>query len=129
MRASNDALPAAGVAVVNADDEHAAFFRRRAGARRVVDFGIGAAMVGGGYLLKELSSELRLRTPAGEASATLAIPGLHNVRNAFAAAACAHAAGIELAINRRGAERLPPLYGAAPGEAGAGRTYRNRRQL
>ena len=106
-----DALPAAGVAVVNADDGHAAFFRRRAGARRVVDFGIGAAMVGGGYLLKELSSELRLRTPAGEASATLAIPGLHNVRNAFAAAACAHAAGIELASIAAGLSAFRPYTG------------------
>src|SRR6266850_1033734 len=106
-----DALPAAGVAVVNADDEHAAFFRRRAGARRVVDFGIGAAVVGGGYVLKELSSELRLRIPAGEASATLAIPGLHNVRNAFAAAACAHAAGIELASIAPGLSAFRPYTG------------------
>ena len=35
-----------------------------------------------------------VRTPAGEARASLAIPGLHNVRNALAAAACAHAAGV-----------------------------------
>src|SRR5690349_20875766 len=41
-----DALPPDGVAIVNADDAHAGFFRRRAGARKVVDFGIGAhAMV------------------------------------------------------------------------------------
>src|SRR5204863_4143843 len=89
-----DALGAAGVAVVNADDEHAAYFRQRAGTRRMVDFGLQRGAVGGGYALKELSSELRLRTPQGEAQATLAIPGIHNVRNAFAAAACAHAAGI-----------------------------------
>ena len=49
----------AGVAVVNADDDHAAYFRQRAGARRMVDFGLRRGMVGGGYVLKELSSELR----------------------------------------------------------------------
>jgi UDP-N-acetylmuramoyl-tripeptide--D-alanyl-D-alanine ligase len=90
-----DALPATGVAVVNADDAHAAFFRSRAGARRVVDFGLeAAALVAGGYSLKPLTSEITIRTPSGGCKATLAIPGLHNVRNALAAAACAFAAGI-----------------------------------
>jgi UDP-N-acetylmuramoyl-tripeptide--D-alanyl-D-alanine ligase len=89
-----DALPADGVAVINADDPHAAFFRSRAGKRRSVDFGLGGAAVGGRYRLQHLSSEIRLHTPAGEADATLAIPGIHNVRNALAAAACAYAVGI-----------------------------------
>ena len=89
-----DALPADGVAVINADDPHAAFFRSRAGKRRSVEFGLGGAPVGGRYRLQHLSSEIRLQTPAGEADATLAIPGMHNVRNALAAAACAHAVGI-----------------------------------
>jgi len=106
-----DALPAGGVAVVNADDAHAGFFRQRAGTRRVVDFGIGSATVGGGYALKDLSSELRLRTPEGEASATLAIPGLHNVRNALAAAACAHAAGVELGSIAEGLCAFRPYTG------------------
>ena len=89
------ALPADGTAVVNADDALVAVFRRAAAPHRVVEFGLGTgAAVGGGYVLKQLSSEIRVRTPAGEAAATLAIPGLHNVRNALAAAACAHAAGV-----------------------------------
>ena len=106
-----DALGAKGVAVVNADDDHAAYFRSRAGAKRMVDFGLQRGMVGGGYVLKELSSELRLRTPQGEAQATLAIPGIHNVRNAFAAAACAHAAGIELASIAAGLGAFRPYTG------------------
>jgi UDP-N-acetylmuramoyl-tripeptide--D-alanyl-D-alanine ligase len=90
-----EALPPQGVAVVNADDAHADFFRGRAGARRVVDFGIdGAAAVTATYALQGLSTDLSLRTPAGPCKATLAIPGLHNVRNALAAAACAFAAGV-----------------------------------
>jgi UDP-N-acetylmuramoyl-tripeptide--D-alanyl-D-alanine ligase len=90
-----DALPPEGVAVVNADDAQAAFFRQRAGGRRVVDFGIeGGAAITGGYSLRPLTSDISIRTPAGDARTTLAIPGLHNVRNALAAAACAHAAGI-----------------------------------
>ena len=88
------ALPADGVAVVNADDAYVALFRKAAGARRVVDFSLGTAAVSGGYALKNLSSEIRIRTAEGETQATLAIPGLHNVRNALAAAACAYAAGV-----------------------------------
>jgi len=106
-----DALPTNGIAVVNADDAHADYFRDRAGKRRVVDFGLGTAAVTGGYTLKELSSDLKLRTPDGEAPATLAIPGLHNVRNAFAAAACAHAAGIGTASIAAGLSAFRPYTG------------------
>ncbi|MGH8705417.1 MAG: UDP-N-acetylmuramoyl-tripeptide--D-alanyl-D-alanine ligase, partial [Burkholderiales bacterium] len=111
-----EALPHDGVAVLNADDAHAALFRRAAGARRTVEFGIASgAAVTGGYALKPLSSEMRIATPAGEATATLAIPGLHNVRNALAAAACAHAAGIP-----------PPAIGAG---LSAFRPYAGRLQV
>ena len=89
--------------MINADDAHAAFFRSRAGKRRTVEFGLdaGAAVTRGATRSSALSSEIRLRTPAGEADATLAIPGLHNVRNALAAAACAHAVGITASDHRR----------------------------
>jgi len=90
-----EALPPEGIAVVNADDPQAPLFRRAKGARRSVEFGFDeSADVSGGYVLKPLASEIVVRTPAGEARASLAIPGLHNVRNALAAAACAIAAGI-----------------------------------
>jgi UDP-N-acetylmuramoyl-tripeptide--D-alanyl-D-alanine ligase len=106
------ALPAHGTAVVNADDAHADYFRRAAGAHRIVDFGIDKpAAVSGGYVLKNLTSEIRLRTPSGEAFATLAIPGLHNVRNALAACACAHAVGIAPEVMRNGLNRFRPYNG------------------
>ena len=88
------ALPGHGVAVVNADDEHAGLFRKAAGQRAIVDFGLQDAAISASYVTGHLSSDIRIRTPRGEASAQIAIPGLHNVRNAVAAAACAHAAGI-----------------------------------
>jgi UDP-N-acetylmuramoyl-tripeptide--D-alanyl-D-alanine ligase len=89
-----DALPADGVAVLYGEDANAAIFRRKAGGRRRVEFGLAAGDVTGRATVKPLQSEIVLRTPAGEAKATLAIPGAHNVRNALAAAACAHAVGI-----------------------------------
>ncbi len=107
-----EALPADGTAVVNADDAYADYFREAAGAHRIVDFGLERpAAVSGGYVLQNLSSEIRLRTPAGEAALTLAIPGLHNVRNALAACACAHAVGITPAVMREGLENFRPFTG------------------
>ena len=106
-----DALPADGVAVVNADDAHADFFRRRAGGRRIVDFGLQAGAVSGRYTLGHLASEIGLKTPAGEADATLAIPGLHNVRNALAAAACAVALGIAPRTIGEGLSAFRPYTG------------------
>jgi len=105
------ALPADGVAVVNADDAHAGFFRSRAGSRRVVDFGLQQAAVRAKFTLKPLSSELAIRAPDGEAQATLAIPGLHNVRNALAAAAAAHAAGIDVETIAKGLSAFRPYTG------------------
>jgi UDP-N-acetylmuramyl pentapeptide synthase len=106
------ALPATGTAVVNADDSCRAIFLAAAGTRRVVEFGLERqASVGGGYALKALSSEIALRTPAGETRATLAVPGLHNVRNALAAAACAHAAGVPLEAIGRGLSAFRPYTG------------------
>lgn len=115
-----EALPEDGVAVINADDPHAAFFRGRAGKRRAVDFGLGGGAVTGGYRLERLSSEIRLRTPAGEAEATLAIPGLHNVRNALAAAACAFAVGIEVKTIAEGLSAFRPYAGRLQVKRAAG---------
>ncbi|HEU4922415.1 MAG TPA: UDP-N-acetylmuramoyl-tripeptide--D-alanyl-D-alanine ligase [Burkholderiales bacterium] len=115
-----DALPTDGVAVINADDLHAAFFRSRAGKRRSVDFGLASAAVGGRYRLQHLSSEIRLHTPAGEADATLAIPGIHNVRNALAAAACAYAVGIKPNTIGEGLTAFRPYAGRLQVKKGAG---------
>jgi UDP-N-acetylmuramoyl-tripeptide--D-alanyl-D-alanine ligase len=115
-----DALPADGVAVINADDPHAAFFRSRAGKRSSVDFGLGGAAVGGRYRLQHLASEIRLHTPAGEADATLAIPGIHNVRNALAAAACAYAVGIKPNTIGEGLTAFRPYAGRLQVKKAAG---------
>jgi UDP-N-acetylmuramoyl-tripeptide--D-alanyl-D-alanine ligase len=115
-----DALPADGMAVVNADDAHADYFRRRAQPRRVIDFGLQGAQVTGRYQLKHLSSEIRLSTPRGETQASLAIPGLHNVRNALGAAACAIAAGIPAESVGAGLSAFRPYTGRLQVKQGAG---------
>ena len=106
-----DALPKDGIAVLNAEDAMAGVFRQKAGARKRIEFGLGAGEVTARYVLKSLASEIVLSTPSGEARATLAIPGLHNVRNALAAAACAHAAGIPAAAIGAGLAAFRPYAG------------------
>ncbi|HEX5612370.1 MAG TPA: UDP-N-acetylmuramoyl-tripeptide--D-alanyl-D-alanine ligase [Burkholderiales bacterium] len=107
-----DALPADGTAVWNADDPHAAHFRERAGARRTVDFALDApAAVTASYTTSALASEIRIRTPVGEAAAPIAAPGVHNVRNALAASACAVAAGVPVQAIAQGLRAFRPYSG------------------
>jgi UDP-N-acetylmuramoyl-tripeptide--D-alanyl-D-alanine ligase len=61
--------------------------------------------------LHPLTSEIRVTTPTGEAQATLAIPGLHNVRNALAAAASAHAVGVSAKAIGEGLAAFRPYVG------------------
>ena len=107
-----DALPADGTALWNADDPHAGVFRARAAGHRSVDFALdGHAAVTGAYSLTALASEVRVRTPAGEAVAPLAAPGLHNVQNALAASACAFAAGVPPQAIAAGLRAFRPYAG------------------
>jgi UDP-N-acetylmuramoyl-tripeptide--D-alanyl-D-alanine ligase len=115
-----DALPADGVAVINADDAHAPEFRRRVGARRTVEFGLESGAVTGRYRPQGLSSDVSIATPAGEAKATLAIPGLHNVRNALAAAACAFAVGVPASTIAEGLSAFHPYTGRLQVKRAAG---------
>lgn len=92
------ALPPDGVAVFPHDDEHVAVWRTLADGRRTTTFGFDE-----GAQLQALDVQLgvdgsRCEIVAADARQVLRIPipGLHNVRNAIAAAACALAAGCPL---------------------------------
>jgi UDP-N-acetylmuramoyl-tripeptide--D-alanyl-D-alanine ligase len=84
-----------GVAAINADDAFAPLWRELAQDHARIEFGLEhPVQIGATYHLGPLSSDLSLHTPAGEVSLTLQVPGLHNVRNALAAATAATALGI-----------------------------------
>jgi UDP-N-acetylmuramoyl-tripeptide--D-alanyl-D-alanine ligase len=88
-------LGADGTAVINADDRFAALWRELARGRRQIDFGTEKpAAVTATYALRYLESEIVVKMPRGEAGARLRAPGLHNVKNALAAAAAASALDI-----------------------------------
>jgi UDP-N-acetylmuramoyl-tripeptide--D-alanyl-D-alanine ligase len=96
------ALPASGAAIVNADDAFADFWRETAKASRVLTFGLTqAADFWARGVRTHMSTagfrfEFELMTPAGSRSCSLALAGVHNLRNALGAAAVAHAAGATL---------------------------------
>lgn len=89
-------LPAQGIAVINADDGHAATWRSAAAPRVVRDFGTGAAAVHGECVLQADGSDLSVSGAAGAVTFRLPLAGEHNVRNALAAIAAATAAGATL---------------------------------
>jgi UDP-N-acetylmuramoyl-tripeptide--D-alanyl-D-alanine ligase len=90
-------LGADGVAIINADDEHAGYWRTHHGAGKILDFGVShPAEVTAQYSIEGLASSLVLSTPLGKANCRLSVPGIHNIRNALGAAAAALAAGAPL---------------------------------
>ncbi len=106
------ALPADGTAVFPADDAHAAIWRELAGARRVMSFGTeGPADVSAEARWSVDHWDLALATPAGGSAVALRVAGLHNVRNALAATACALAAGCPLEAVVRGLQAFEPVKG------------------
>ena len=85
-----------GIAVINADDPNAPLWRKLAGNRKVVDFGLGGEpKVSARYQSDFLGSGMTLILPDGVEEVELQVPGEHNVRNALAAAAVAVAMGID----------------------------------
>jgi UDP-N-acetylmuramoyl-tripeptide--D-alanyl-D-alanine ligase len=113
------ALPDDGCAVVNADDDFAAFWRevvarRNAdGASLVVrDFGLRApAAFSARCETQAWGSSVEVTTPEGVATFELKVPGRHNVSNALAAIAAATAAGARLGAAASALTAFRPISG------------------
>ncbi|MCQ4346037.1 UDP-N-acetylmuramoyl-tripeptide--D-alanyl-D-alanine ligase [Pseudomonas stutzeri] len=111
-----EGLDADGVAVLNRDDAAFAIWAKRAAGRRVLSFALRAAA---DFSARDLTCDARgcprfvLVGPAGEAPVQLSLLGEHNVANALAAAAAAHALGVGLEAIRAGLEALQPVKGRA----------------
>jgi UDP-N-acetylmuramoyl-tripeptide--D-alanyl-D-alanine ligase len=79
-----EGLQEGGIALVNADDRFADYWRGLNRGREIVDFGMQRpARVQG----RASGSALEVRTPAGEYRVVLGVLGEHNLRNALAACA------------------------------------------
>ncbi|OHC68575.1 MAG: UDP-N-acetylmuramoyl-tripeptide--D-alanyl-D-alanine ligase [Rhodocyclales bacterium GWA2_65_20] len=117
------ALPPGGIAVINADDEFADYWRGLAAGRGIRDFGLDQpAAVSAGCRIDAEGMSLDIAVPAGRVAVQLAAAGLHNVRNALAAVAAATAAGAGLPALQRGLESFRAVKGRLqqkPGSQGA----------
>lgn len=116
-----DHLGAAGVAVINMDQPWAAQWAARARAAGASLLRFSAAAQADRPPVEIYATEVsedgsggsrfRLHTPAGTAEVRLRLPGAHNVGNALAAAAAAHACGVDAAAIARGLAGAQPVSG------------------
>jgi UDP-N-acetylmuramoyl-tripeptide--D-alanyl-D-alanine ligase len=119
------ALPAGGVAVLNADDPHIDMWHAAAHERsgvRIAEFALDAPaptrlLAAGGRLRETIVDEtiagetIVFATPAGEATARLAALGRHNAANALAAIAASLAIDVPIGTIVRGLEAFRPVAG------------------
>ncbi|NEX64511.1 UDP-N-acetylmuramoyl-tripeptide--D-alanyl-D-alanine ligase [Noviherbaspirillum galbum] len=107
-------LDAAGTAVFPADDEFTSLWRGFAADAgcKVMTFGLdGDADVSATYAASAFGSELTVSAQGKTFKLKLSAAGVHNVRNALAATACALAAGIPADAVIRGLESFAPVNG------------------
>jgi len=112
------ALPADGVAVINADDAFAEYFAGLAAGKRILRFGLDASADVTACDITALDgstsaegSRFVLVTPQGDATVDLSLPGRHNVLNALAAAALALACGVAPTTIAEGLAGSKPVPG------------------
>jgi UDP-N-acetylmuramoyl-tripeptide--D-alanyl-D-alanine ligase len=120
------ALGAAGTVVVPAADAFTPLWRQKAGARKVISFGLGTVNNVRSDIRPDVGSDVSasatwdtvasawwvsLQTPIGTVPTQLHQAGRHNLNNALAAAACAIAAGAPLAAVAAGLAGFAPVAG------------------
>ncbi len=108
------------VAVLNADDDYFDYWSGLASDVRIVTFGLGsnADVHPESVQAATQASSFTLVLPDAAFDVTLPLAGLHNVRNACAAAAVADALGVEPEKIRRGLESIVPVRGRLQPRAG-----------
>jgi UDP-N-acetylmuramoyl-tripeptide--D-alanyl-D-alanine ligase len=114
-----------GVSVINLDDDYAPLWRDLAPGD-VISFGLAEeADVRAVHPRPDppeapAGMEFELRTPEGRQGVRLPLPGLHNVRNALAAAACAVALGMDARDIAAGLLNVRPVAGRLAWRKAAG---------
>ena len=108
-----ESLGGSGVAVYPGDDPYTGLWREMAGSASSLCFGFESDLP---IHADEIHAEptrtgFRLHTPLGSATVTLHVAGVHNLRNALAAAACTVAAGAPLTAIVAGLEAFNPVAG------------------
>jgi UDP-N-acetylmuramoyl-tripeptide--D-alanyl-D-alanine ligase len=105
-----------GVAVINADDTFADYWKDSNKDRKVITFGINNEATISGRLLSD--GGLVIKAGVQEVRANLQLLGRHNALNALAATAVCTALGIKLETIVKGLESLQPVKGRLAPVAG-----------
>lgn len=102
-----------GAAVLNADDQYFEYWASLVEDVDTVSFGLSAsADVYADEIVTDIEqSTFHLHLPTADVTACLPLAGIHNVRNACAAAAVAHTLGIDAQQIRTAFESVSPVAG------------------
>ena len=108
-----------GVAIINADDAYADYWRGVVGGRRVISFG-AEADVSATYQVDTNGQLLLWRGLDRECAFTLPLLGEHNLRNALAASAAALALELDTVLIAKGLQGMKPVPGRLCAGEGVG---------
>lgn len=107
-----EGLDPQGTAIINADDVYAPLWRKYAGSRKVIDFGLRKqARISAEYQANPLMNTFTLKLPDGTETVELQTPGVHNIYNALAAAAAVTALGVGKELIALGLESFQGVNG------------------
>lgn len=106
-------LKSGGIAVINEDDPHAAYWKGLIKGQKILGFSSSkfADLRCQDLKLAQDHSEFELLTPKGSIPILLNVPGRHNVQNALAASTVAFALGLSLSDIALGLKRFSPVAG------------------
>ena len=108
-----------GIAIINADDVFADFWKKLAAQNKQMTFGLNQqANVSARYQLNVMNSNIEMTTPIGNVNFDLPAPGEHNVRNALAAATAALALNVPLNKIAEGLTHFAGVKGRLQSKAG-----------
>ena len=110
-----EGLGEGGTAILNLSDKAFDIWKARAGERKVLTFAL--SNVSADFCASDLATDARgcpafnLHSPEGDERVQLNLLGTHNVANAMAAAAAAHAVGLSLSGIAAGLSAVQPVKG------------------
>jgi UDP-N-acetylmuramoyl-tripeptide--D-alanyl-D-alanine ligase len=101
-----------GIAIINADDDFADYWKSLNKNRKVITFGLArAAEVSATYQINGNQTHINLKTPSGKIEFKLSVLGVHNIQNSLAASTVAVALGVSNADIAKGLA----VFGAVKG--------------
>ncbi len=108
-----------GIAIINADDDFADYWKSLNVGKQIITFGLNkAANVSATFVEKDGISQVNLATPNGQVAFNLSVLGKHNVSNALAASAAAVALGISNKDIAAGLSGMHAVYGRLQSKTG-----------